>query len=125
MKIEQIVHDDDDRLEHEVRIGVVGVEQPLTVIIESDFYEWPRIKDYQTYGGIDLPMKMLDCLVFRCFELLLPTMGDNDFGEETLPDATRWIEVQFLTSEAETILAALRRHVTPGLYVDELGRRVQ
>src|SRR5438132_3849590 len=109
MKIERLAHHDDDRLEHEVRIGVVGVEEPLTVVIESDFYAWPRIMDYQTYGGIDLPLKLLNYFVFRCYELLLTTMGDTEIGEETMPDATRWIEVQFLTFEAETILAELRR----------------
>ncbi len=125
IKIEELAHHDDDRLEHELRVGVVGVDQPLTVTIESDFYELPRIVDYQSLGGIDLPNRLGDALVFACFESVRFQMSDTPFGELTLPDATRWVEIQFVTADAEIVLAELRRHVTPGLYVDEIGRRIR
>jgi hypothetical protein len=125
--IELAAHDDDDRLEHEIRLGVVGVPEPLTVRIESNFYVWPRIKQYCSCGGINLPQRLLDLLIFKWFEILSSELGEwgTDIVEWTVPDATRWIEVEFLTREAEIILAELRRHVTPGLEVDGAGRVVR
>jgi hypothetical protein len=91
------------------------MNQPLAVEIESDFYEWPRIKELCTNGGIKLPSRIRNLFIFLCFEAMHPLLDGTDIAERTIPDATRWIEVQFLTAEAEVLLTELRRHVTPGL----------
>jgi hypothetical protein len=119
MVLERLVHQDDDRIEHELRVGVVGVDQPLVVEIESQFYEWPHVKEYHALGGICLPGRLLDTFVFKCFELLAPQLDGMDHAHLWVPDVTRWIEVQFLDAEARVILDVLRRQVTPDLIVDE------
>jgi hypothetical protein len=119
MTLELVAHHGDDRLEHELRVGVVGVNQPLVVKIESQFYGWPHVKEYQSYGGIDLPERLQDAFVFKCFELLATQLDGTDHAHLWVPDATRWIEVQFLDAEARVLLDVLRRQVTPGLVVDE------
>lgn len=116
--IEHLKHHDDDRMEHLIRIGVIGVREPLTVGIESDFYEWPRIKEIQTDGGINLPARLLNLFIFKCFDQLWPALDGLDIAEWVLPDATPWVKSQFPADEAEILLTELRRHVTPGLVGD-------
>lgn len=118
MAIEQIIHHADDRLEHLLRVGVVGMKVPLTVEIESDFYESPRVKEDSAYGGIDLPAGVEERFLLACFEALIPSLDGTNIAEWPLYDATDWIEKRFSEADAQVLLTELRRHVTPGLKIN-------
>lgn len=114
LAIEFLQHHDDDRIVHLVRSGVVGMAEPLTVEIESEFYQWPHILNLWTDGDFALPPRLRDLFIIKCYQVLLPTLEFSDIGEIYIPDATAWVEIHFLTSEAEILLQELRRHVPPG-----------
>ena len=56
-----------------------------------------------------VPKRLRDAFVFKALELLTGTMCQygGDRGHLPLLDCTRWIETQFLTTEARLLLAAL------------------
>lgn len=114
MSLELLKHHDDDRMQHQLRVGVVGVERPITADIESDFYKNPRVTD--SWGAaLDVSASLEDAFVVACFDMLHPTMDGPAIGEIYLPDATDWIERVFPAADAQVLLAALSRQVTPGL----------
>jgi len=121
MAIEFLKHHDDDRIVHLVRVGVVGMDEPLTVEIESEFYQWPHILTLWTDGGFDLPQRLQDLFIITCYKALLPTLEFSDIGQIYTPDATVWIQTHFLTQEVEILLEELRRHVPPD-WVDDGAR---
>ncbi|HEX8339991.1 MAG TPA: hypothetical protein VF624_03695 [Tepidisphaeraceae bacterium] len=117
--LEHLAHHDDDRMEHLLRVGVVGTpEPPLTAEIESDFYEWPRVKRIVASGGIALPPRLMNLFLFKCFGALWPDLDGTDIVQWPLYDATQWIQTQFLSEEANVLMTELRRHLTPGLTID-------
>ena len=116
--LEHLAHHDDDRMEHLLRVGVVGMpEPPLTAEIESDVYEWPRVKRIVAFGGVELPLRLMNLFLFKCFGALWPDLDGTDIAQWPLYDATHWIQTQFLGEEADILLTELRRHVTPGLSI--------
>ncbi len=89
--IEQNAHDDNDRMDHSVRIGIGGrAEPPLTAEVESDFFVLPRIREITCDGGFNLPKRLRNLLVFKAFEALYQELGDDMKGAEVpVYDASR------------------------------------
>lgn len=118
LAIEFLQHGENDVMKHQLRVGVVGVAEPMTADIESDFYEWARIEHDYAGDGMDLPIHLRHLLLFKCFNLLTAIQGDHDIAHYLIPDATRWFQTQFLATEAEVLINECRRHVTAGLSID-------
>lgn len=118
LAMELVSHGEDDLVRHNLRIGVVGMQEPIDVDIVSDFYQWPRIEADNGFDGILLPLKLRHHFIFKCFDAMVDVLGDSNLGEWILPDATSWLEVQFLSSEAATLITELRQHVPPGSQID-------
>lgn len=116
MVLELLKHHDDDRMEHQLRVGVVGVKEPITAEIESDFFANPRVTDISGHG-LDVPGQLENDFVLKCFGLLWPDPWGcgTEVRELFLHDASSWIKAQFLTADAEVLETELRRQVTPDL----------
>lgn len=116
MSLEFLEHLDDDRMEHYLQVGVIGVDRPITADIESDFYKNPRITNLHG-NGLDVPAALEEAFLLKCFNLLWPDpcgMG-TAIRELFLDDATAWIKAKFSTVDAHNLLTALRHQVTPDL----------
>ena len=107
-------HHNDDRMEHQLRVGVVGAKEPLTAKIESNFYRNPRVQN-SWGGGLNLPGPLENAFLLKCFGHLAVNPVDAHIREVFTPDATHWINTSFDPADAHALLMELRRHVTPGL----------
>jgi len=107
----------EDRLQHSLEFGVVGVKRPAAVMIGSDFYRSPVVEERLDRGGIDLSDRLMDALAIGCFRVIVGyvTDGDGQCGTWTAADISWWLRRHFGADDAEQIVEALRLHVTPGL----------
>lgn len=110
--IEQ-VRRDEDVLVHQITIETSSGDKLIVADIESDFYQWPRIKSYYV-TLLTLPDRLRDAFVFRVFDLLAAQMYEADGVRcwRSISDCTRWVETQFLTEEARILLDVLAAKTT-------------
>jgi hypothetical protein len=122
MRVEELPQPRTDMWAFQLCAGVVGVDQPLTVNIETDRTDLPYIGDYISKRGFeDVPTNLLNQFVFMCFGVIEPQLEGTDLAFRNIPDITRFIQVHFLEDEAELLIATLRRQITAGLVVVDAG----
>ena len=105
-----------DRFNHEVKFGVVGVSEPTTVVISSDYYGKPiTIEERIQRGVVDLPSRLLDLLAIKCFRLMASAIIEHggESGWWTLADISLWVRRGCESADAEQILRELSRHTSP------------
>ena len=119
LQIARLEHFDDDRMLHEVQIGLAGLRLPLfKVDVESIFGELPHVKTF--YLGEwhpPLPDRVRGHLIFLSFELLFAKLMDGG-GTQYMRQfscARQWIEHLFLREEAQQICEFLGFHAIVGL----------
>ena len=119
LQIIRLAHHDDDRMVHEVQIGLAGLRQPLfQVDIESIFGDLPHVKtSYLCVSFPPLPDRVRGHLIFLSFELLFAKLmeggGTQYFRQFSC--ARQWIEHLFLSDEAQQICEFLGFHAIVGL----------
>ncbi|MGB7157392.1 MAG: hypothetical protein WBD40_04965 [Tepidisphaeraceae bacterium] len=104
---------EDDHVEHELKFGVVGVDEPVAVSVVSEGYLRPVISARGSRGGLRLNDALLDVLALSCFTLMAGLLLEQDgkSGSWTIADVTKLIRKQFQESEARRILCELSRQV--------------
>lgn len=117
-------HHDDDIIEHEVRFRVVNdtSESHTGAIVQSDFYEHPRVLRYSQVGHFSLPRRVLDQVTVLCFRRLTSGMNslDGSSSHIWMSDARGWLRRRLPRADAELAIAALSRHVDPLVTVENL-----
>jgi len=114
--------DEDDLGDHRVEFGVAGVDAPAGVVISSEMYGNPVIKERIRRGGIDLPDRLLDSLAIACFRVVGSFIVEHDgnSGSWTAVDVTRWIRHHWANDDADQIIRELSRRVTAALDVRDV-----
>ena len=117
-------HHDDDTVEHEVRFRVVNdtCESHTIAIVQSDFYEHPKVLRYSRVGHFDLPQRVLDQVTVLCFRRLASGMNslDGNSAHVYMSDARAWLRRRLPKADANLAIAALARHVDPLVTVENL-----
>src|SRR6185436_10497065 len=62
--------DENDIGEHLVEFNVVGMDGPAAVVIQSEMYTKPVIKERRQRGGLDLPDRLMDDLAIKSFRIV-------------------------------------------------------
>src|SRR3954471_1182891 len=88
-------HHGGDTVEHEVRFRVVNdtSESHTIAIVQSDFYEHPRVLRYSRVGHFALPPQLLDQVTLLCFRRLACGMNslDGSSAHVYMSDAREWL----------------------------------
>jgi hypothetical protein len=108
VELRRLPHDG-DRARHRLRFGVVGVDQPASVIFENDLFTDPVIIERESDGGIELPDLYFDILAKKSFNLMAGLIAEQD-GESgwwTIRDVTSAIQHGIDSADAGQIIQSL------------------
>jgi hypothetical protein len=117
-------HHEDDTLEHEIQLFVVGALEPTVTlaIVQSDAYKDPRVLRYERAALPGLRAAVLDQVVIRAFRTLAHHMNevDGDAAEMWVSDAAAWLGRRLPAGEAAEAVAALAPYVRLGCAVNDV-----